>query len=315
MKNFNPFLSQDCSSAVYHNILVWMKHCVLEDKLTRLLRLSQNCRIENMQKQAISSVELQILQELGAHRSWSAEEHPEWLAFEVIAQLQIRPIQYTVAQSLIDGVERKKEGPITQLNMGEGKTRVILPMLAMHWKKSDKLVRFNFLSALLHEAGEYLHNVLSASVIDIRVFHFPFNRDVHLTPENASTFLCSLQHCHKLGGVVLCTPEHRQSLRLKYFELQVDELLTNEMNAAHSESIAMDVESDAMDFEFKSIQTELEDETQLTDVSNEVCETLEEVNTIKFLDILDEVDEILRTRNKIIYAVGPQEHLPSKESR
>ncbi len=61
-------------------------------------------------------------------RTWDPTKHPEWLVFEVEGQLQIRPTQYKVAQHLINN-----PGAIIQLNMGEGKTRVILPMLALYW--------------------------------------------------------------------------------------------------------------------------------------------------------------------------------------
>ena len=103
--------------------------------------------------------------------------------------------------------------------MGEGKTRVILPMLAMNWRSSDKLVRLNFLSSLLQEAGEYMHNVLTATVIGIPVLHIPFNRDVKLTLAQAATLKVSLEHCSEVGGAILCAPEHRQSFKLKWHEL------------------------------------------------------------------------------------------------
>ena len=78
-----------------------------------------------------------MLQELGVERTWNVEEHPLWLVFEAEGQLQIRPKQHYVAQQLIDNY---KNGPILQLNMGEGKTRVILPMLVLHWAAGKDLV-------------------------------------------------------------------------------------------------------------------------------------------------------------------------------
>jgi hypothetical protein len=76
------------------------------------------------------------LQELQVHRTWDPAAHPKWLVFEVEGQLQIRPAQYNLAQLLMG-----RAGSITQLNMGEGKTRVILPMLALHWADGSWLVR------------------------------------------------------------------------------------------------------------------------------------------------------------------------------
>ena len=285
IKHFNPFLSKEKCDSLHRCTIIWMKYCVLEDKMNRL-----ECLVEKLSWDRSKAIELQIVQELSVYRSWSAENHPDWLAFEVINGIQIRPIQYTVAKSMIDGVEKNPKGPITQLNMGEGKTRVILPMLAMYWKNSDNLVRFNFLSALLQEAGEYLHSVLSATVLNIPVFYFPFNRDVKLTAESAEGLVWCLKRCSTTGAVILCSPEHRMSLKLKWYELKTN---------------------------YKSSKPENSTESERTGVCNslEVCKRLEELDSLKYLDVLDEVDEILRTKNKLIYAVGSQEQLPSRESR
>ena len=67
-----------------------------------------------------------MAQELQTRRVWDPARHPRWLAFEVEGQLQIRPVQYTIARHLMEHM-----GDVVQLNMGEGKTRVILPMLAL----------------------------------------------------------------------------------------------------------------------------------------------------------------------------------------
>ena len=291
VQRFNPFLPEECSNVVHRNISTWMILRVLENKMNRLLSLIQQFRNAiprtSLNKTAIK---LNIIQEILTYRSWSVESHPYWLAFEVVTGLQIRPIQYTVANSIINELQEKHmQGPITQLNMGEGKTRVILPMLALYWRNSGNLLRFNFLPALLQEAGEYLHNVLSATVLEIPVFHFAFNRDVHLNVETADTLLLSLRSCLTSGGVVLCTPEHRMSLKLKSYEL----IISNETGSNN---------------DFKTTTESCEDRKH-------VCEKLKELDSLKFLDILDEVDELLRTKNKLIYAVGSQEKIPSIENR
>ena len=277
-----------------------------------------------------AAVELQILQELAVYRSWPAAERPDWLAFEVIAQLQIRPVQYTVAKSLIEGIEKQQYGPITQLNMGEGKTRVILPMLAMYWKNSSNLVRFNFLSALLQEAGEYLHKTVTATVINIPIFHFPFNRDVGLEAGNVKMFYSALKHCQQVGGVIICAPEHRQSLKLKWFEKKgnvnkFDYSRTIELNGGSLDrSSSQGRENEAKEHDAESNENESEDDLEDTDSELDdlpsdgnqvICRYLDRINSMKYVDVLDEVDEILRTKNKLIYAVGQQTKLPSKESR
>ncbi len=69
-------------------------------------------------------------------RTWDPAQHPRWLALEVDGQLQIRPAQYTIARHLM-----KQPGDVVQLNMGEGKTRVILPMLALQGADGSCVVR------------------------------------------------------------------------------------------------------------------------------------------------------------------------------
>jgi hypothetical protein len=108
---------------------------------------------------------------------------------QVIQQLEIRERQYCIAQALLENLRHagvvhalygqnhdtpaagKHEGAIVQLNMGEGKTRVILPMLVLALSKTAafggskrSIVRLNFLDALLQDAITYLHQVLTGAL-------------------------------------------------------------------------------------------------------------------------------------------------------
>eukprot|EP00798_Chlamydomonas_sp_ICE-L_P025428 gene25428-11088_t len=121
--NYNPFLTERSCQVLHESILTWLQLCVLEDRLKRLELL---CMAEATQK---------LVQELQVRRQWSVSEYPEWLVFEVEGGLQIRPQQYAVAARLIH-----EPGAIAQLNMVEGKTRVILPMLVLHLAKGEHVV-------------------------------------------------------------------------------------------------------------------------------------------------------------------------------
>lgn len=50
---------------------------------------------------------------------------------------------------------------LMQLNTGKGKTRVILPMVAMEMCGQQEVVRLNFQSQLLPSAVHYLHACLT----------------------------------------------------------------------------------------------------------------------------------------------------------
>ena len=134
---------------------------------------------------------------------------------QVEGRFQIRPQQYTVARSIIEA-PTDDPGPVVQLNMGEGKTRVILPMLLLHWaERGDALTRLHVLSPLLTEAVGYLRAHLCASALNLRVLQLPFQRDVALTPARVAAMRACLEHARRAGAVLCVAPEHRLSLLLK----------------------------------------------------------------------------------------------------
>jgi hypothetical protein len=79
-----------------------------------------------------------------------------------------------------------KEGPFCQLNMGEGKTQVIIPMIILNsiFSKQKTLPRINLLSSLYEEARGNMFRFLSVTGFQIPGFEIPFNRKVKLTKHN-----------------------------------------------------------------------------------------------------------------------------------
>lgn len=213
-----------------------------------------------------------LLQELLVTRCWEVQEHPEWLVFEVEEGLQIRPVQYEVARKLI-----KDPGCVVQLNMGEGKTRVILPMLILHWAGKgelgeQRLLRITALTSLINELFDFLHRHLCASVLQRKIFTLPFHRDVQLTEEDVKVMISSMEFCSRSGGVLLVAPEHRLSLQLKWHELR--------LQGKHA-----------------------------------LCELLDQFFALPSRDCLDESDEVLRHKYQLIYAVGSPIPLPEGHER
>lgn len=206
LRPFNPFLTRDACKKLVQGINVWLQVCVLEDRLERLVHLTNEDNMKEM--------EPTLIKELQVKRVWAPLEHPKWLVFEVEGQLQIRPTKYCIAKHLLSN-----PGHISQLNMGEGKTRVILPMMALHWtdgkEGAERLVRLNLLSTLLDEAYAYLSIYLTASVQCCKLFTMPFHRGVDLTTKCVDAMIGCLEHCQQVGGLLLVAPEHRLSLELK----------------------------------------------------------------------------------------------------
>ena len=139
----------------------WQKLCVLQDKIERRL-----CRCTNAGAAHMDTGRSALVAELANRRTWDPVQHPAWLALEVLQGLEIRERQATVAEHMLQhhggpGLAEGDRGAILQLNMGEGKTRVILPMLVLALCGRGEVVRLNFPQELLPEAVDYLHSCLT----------------------------------------------------------------------------------------------------------------------------------------------------------
>lgn len=265
--SLNPFFDEGSWKAVRADLILWMKLCVLEDKCIRLLKL-------HVEGGGARSNEARIVQELRSPRIWSAEKHPEWLLFEMEGGIQIRPLQYVFAEYLWHN-----PSAITQLNMGEGKTRVVLPLLMMRWASSNKqeIFRLHFLTQLLEEAYAYLHLNLTASTHEMKLVLLPFHRQVELTPARAYLVKrCLQQRCLHGRGCLLIAAEHRLSFDLKWYEA--------------------------------SLYGAQEGTSQL-------CNVLESIYHLPFWDVLDESDELLKYKYQLIYSTGLKLDLPAAEIR
>lgn len=268
LRVLNPFLSDAALTRVHAHILLWLRLCVVEDKLARMLAHASTGNRRELEREAMQ-----------ACRPWSMTEHPHWLVFEVEQRMQIRREQHTMARFLLN-----QPWTLSQLNMGEGKTRVILPMLILELARpgGSRLVRLNFLSQLLCEAYDFLHRSLTASLFVRRLVRLPFHRDVRLSALGARRMAGVLARCRDAGGSLVMAPEHRLSLRLKADEARLagDKALLAELAALdgsqHRGALA---------------------------------------GGLQYLDVMDESDAILSHKYQLIYAVGGASALPSGRTR
>eukprot|EP00038_Savillea_parva_P003371 m.124697 g.124697 ORF g.124697 m.124697 type:complete len:1973 (+) comp11157_c2_seq1:733-6651(+) len=290
---YNRFVhySDADSNEFRDGLLRWMELCVLEDKLARLIRIAERfVAIENDVKagsahDSSAIVKDELVAELLVTRTWKTATHPQWCAFEVDGGIQVRPAQHTIVNAAINN-----PGAVTQLNMGLGKTRVIVPLLLLHWRHGNEPVRLTLLPALLSEAYEFFHRALTASsVFEMPLFLFTFHRDVQPDVHRATAMLKHLQFCRNAGGAVLMTPASRASLRLKQHEMR---LRVQALQALQDDDGAVDV-----------------NENKTTRA------LLEKFERVPCRDIVDESDEALRVKFQLIYAVGCPKPLPSLNER
>ncbi|KAG1697926.1 hypothetical protein DVH05_015410 [Phytophthora capsici] len=250
-----PKFSEKSRKLFRRGVLLYMELCVLEDKIERLIWKVKRCG---------DLSDDPIVNELNNIRQWQSEVYPYWLAFEVEGRLQIRHEQFIIAQHLID-----RPGTVCQLNMGCGKTRVILPMLFLYFtrKKTNNLrtgcsqvVRAHFLSPLLSEARQFMHRYLLASSACLGIYEQPFHRQVDLNARRLKFIRDALEDLKLFGGIQMVAPEHRMSLELKRLELG--------------------------------------DDGPITKVLDEI------LDGDQYVDVLDECDALLHHKYHLVYAVG-----------
>ena len=137
----------------------------------------------------------------------------------------IRRTQVEAAMEIIS--PRSGNNTVMQVNMGEGKSSVIIPMAAVVLADGKQLVRVIVPKALTVQMFESLVALLGG-LVNRPVYRLPFSR----FPEHDSPKIDhdspQIDHLHKLisqcvaeRGILLAQPEHVMSLKLKSVEEQI----------------------------------------------------------------------------------------------
>ncbi|KAG8732082.1 hypothetical protein FRC10_001233 [Ceratobasidium sp. 414] len=221
-------------------------------------------------------------------------DDPDWLLVQVgfivlltcwntkhdLAQIDgnfsARSLQAQIAQEMI--APSLLANTVLQLNMGEGKSSVIVPIVAAALADRSQLVRVVVLKPLWRQMFQLLVNRLGG-LVDRRVYYLPFGRHVRVDRTQAKQIQTMYTECMHDGGVLLVQPEHILSFKL---------LGINQLMAPRSSEEAA--------------------------VANELRNTQNWLSKCS-RDILDESDEILHVRYQLIYTVGRQRSLEGHPDR
>ena len=158
-------------------------------------------------------------------------KHPDWLLVQVcllrwqrlpilknLPQLQgnflIRRPQADIAKEVISS----EENVVTQVNMGEGKTSVIIPICAAALADGNQLVRVIVPKTLIPQTLQVLTDRL-CGLINKPVYYLTFSRG-DINNRKIWNLLTLAQECRKNCGVLVMQPEHVLSLKLAAVETQ-----------------------------------------------------------------------------------------------
>lgn len=205
----NPCVSD--GAGLYELALHFAILHVHSNKLARIIELMDD--LQNSEPSDHDGFKSQLYAELSDKREWNPTKNPGWLIFEMERRVNIRSIQVEIATKMLN-----EKNIVLQLNMGEGKSKVIVPILCSILADGKTLVRVNVLSSLFHEVHSYLKQALG-NMLGKRIYAFPFRRNVTLSTRAMTALRDQFEECKMHGGIILSTPEHRLSLQLKYREV------------------------------------------------------------------------------------------------
>ncbi|KAH9040265.1 hypothetical protein EDB83DRAFT_2228304 [Lactarius deliciosus] len=193
---------------------------------------------------------------------------PDWLLIQINGNFLARPLQLDIAREMISPTCQRSAS--LQLNMGEGKSSVIVPLVAATLADGSNLARIVTLKPLSNQMYQLLLGRLS-DLADRRIFYVPFSRNLEMSASVVQSIGALYRRCAVEGGVLVVQPEHLLSQKL----MCIDTLLTS-----HG------------DHEKRTVANELKVlQGWLARVSR---------------DVLDESDEILHVRYQLVYTAGEQ---------
>ncbi|KAJ7460834.1 hypothetical protein FB451DRAFT_1141265 [Mycena latifolia] len=204
---------------------------------------------------------------------WDATEHLDWLLVQLDADLLIRAVQASIAEQMMSPEGNKNA--LMQLNMGEGKSSVIVPIVSVALANGEQLVRVVVLKPLSAQMFQLLKQRV-CGFANRRLFFLPFSRDIPLDPAKIQKIVDLLKECARVGGILLCQPEH---------------ILSFQLMGLHA-----------------FCQSEVSEEARMLREAQEWLDSAAR-------DILDESDEILNVRYQLIYTLGAANPLEGRPWR
>ncbi|RMZ68305.1 very large low complexity [Pyrenophora seminiperda CCB06] len=149
------------------------------------------------------------------HQNWSPMDFPETLLLEIESGLLVREVQEEIAKQMRSPPNAANS--VMQLNMGEGKSSVIVPIIAAFLAQGELLVRVIVAKPQSRQMFQMLVSKLGG-LLNRRVYHMPFSRDLKLGASEAEAIAEIYEDCMVTRGIMLVQPEHILSLKLMGIE-------------------------------------------------------------------------------------------------
>ncbi|KAL8995723.1 MAG: hypothetical protein Q9188_006743 [Gyalolechia gomerana] len=190
---------------------------------------------------------------------WNTYDWPDWLLMEIENNLLIREIQARVALEMIEPTS--SSNTLVQLNMGEGKSSVILPLIAAALADGNRLSRVVVLRSLMRQMQDVLVRRLGG-LARRPIYCMPFSRRTSIDGSTIHLMKAMYSECMASGGILIAQPEHILSFKLMGIERLVAErdsvatmlLKTQAWLDGHCRDV-LDESDEVLDVKFQLIYT------------------------------------------------------------
>ncbi|GBE85314.1 hypothetical protein SCP_0705010 [Sparassis crispa] len=251
-------------------LISYAQACVQYQRSRRLLQYLEQKRYEDLAKE-LDNKEHWTVTDLDA----GSVMDTDWLLVQIENDFLMRPLQQRVAREMI--APSSGRNMVLQLNMGEGKSAVIAPLVATALADGHKLTRVVVLKSLASQMFHLLVDRLSG-LTNRRIFYLPFSRDVRMAPQVVERIRSLYEDCIRERGILVAQPEHILSFKL--------------MGVDHSgDSVSQDGQ-----------------------VTKSLLESQRWLDTVA-RDILDESDEMLSVGYQLVYTAGQQRPVENHPDR
>lgn len=205
-------------------------------------------QLESLKKDSIEFEQgiLKLGEEICSKKSYRPCDNPLMLVFEYYENLMILPRQAALINRLTSKEVEGFTNEVIQLIMGGGKSKVLLPLLAL--KKAEG----NNLSVIEVPASLFETNLVDLQITTERLFGkkgypFVFDRNTDASVTNLNHLFKVLdQHVRIERNYVITTAESIQSLELKYLEILAATPINEAQIIAFEKILSLIRKSDAL---------------------------------------------------------------------
>ncbi|OBZ74845.1 hypothetical protein A0H81_05455 [Grifola frondosa] len=134
---------------------------------------------------------------------WDPSLYPDWLLVQIDGHFIVRSIQADVALEMISPTSGGNTA--LQLNMGEGKSSIIVPVIAATLADRTRLTLVDRLGGLTNR----------------RIFYMPFSRAINPDVDQVRVIQDLYEECMRVGGILVTQPDHILSFKLMAIDRQL----------------------------------------------------------------------------------------------